>query len=79
MCVWLRLRQQTFLEQILDSGGHLSACCMSADMNHLRMDDSTTAPKQPSASRTPLRRPTAPKSSSSETRIRLHALGGRQR
>jgi peroxiredoxin family protein len=28
-----------FLEQIVDSGGHLWACRMSADMNHLTMDD----------------------------------------
>ena len=28
-----------FLEQIVASGGHLWACRMSADMNHLTMDD----------------------------------------
>ena len=28
-----------FLEQIVDSGGHLWACRMSADMMHLTMDD----------------------------------------
>ena len=28
-----------FLQQIVDSGGHLWACRMSADMNHLTMDD----------------------------------------
>jgi len=28
-----------FLEQIVDSGGHLWACRMSADMNHLTMND----------------------------------------
>jgi peroxiredoxin family protein len=28
-----------FLEQIVDSGGHLWACRMSADMNHLTEDD----------------------------------------
>jgi peroxiredoxin family protein len=28
-----------FLAQIVDSGGHLWACRMSADMNHLTMDD----------------------------------------
>jgi peroxiredoxin family protein len=28
-----------FLEQIVDSGGHLWACRMSADMNHLTLDD----------------------------------------
>ncbi|HVQ86561.1 MAG TPA: DsrE/DsrF/DrsH-like family protein [Actinomycetes bacterium] len=28
-----------FLEQIVDSGGHLWACRMSADMNHLTMVD----------------------------------------
>jgi peroxiredoxin family protein len=28
-----------FLEQIVDSGGHLWACRMSADMNHLTKDD----------------------------------------
>jgi peroxiredoxin family protein len=28
-----------FLEQIVDSGGHLWACRMSADMQHLGMDD----------------------------------------
>ena len=28
-----------FLEQIVESGGHLWACRMSADMNHLTMDD----------------------------------------
>src|SRR5512141_3201181 len=28
-----------FLEQIVASGGHLWACKMSADMNHLTMDD----------------------------------------
>jgi peroxiredoxin family protein len=28
-----------FLEQIKDSGGHFWACRMSADMNHLEMDD----------------------------------------
>jgi peroxiredoxin family protein len=28
-----------FLDQIVDSGGHLWACRMSADMNHLTMDD----------------------------------------
>jgi peroxiredoxin family protein len=28
-----------FLEQIVGSGGHLWACRMSADMNHLTMDD----------------------------------------
>ena len=28
-----------FLEQIVDSGGHLWACRMSADMQHLTMDD----------------------------------------
>ena len=28
-----------FLEQIVDSGGHLWACRMSADMNHLTTDD----------------------------------------
>ena len=28
-----------FLQQIVDSGGHLWACRMSADMNHLEMDD----------------------------------------
>jgi peroxiredoxin family protein len=28
-----------FLEQIVDSGGHLWACRMSADMNHLTIDD----------------------------------------
>jgi peroxiredoxin family protein len=28
-----------FLEQIVASGGHLWACQMSADMNHLTMDD----------------------------------------
>jgi peroxiredoxin family protein len=28
-----------FLGQIVDSGGHLWACRMSADMNHLTMDD----------------------------------------
>jgi peroxiredoxin family protein len=28
-----------FLEQIVDSGGHLWACRMSADMNHLTMAD----------------------------------------
>ncbi len=28
-----------FLEQIVDSGGHLWACRMSADMQHLAMDD----------------------------------------
>jgi peroxiredoxin family protein len=28
-----------FLEQIVDSGGHLWACRMSADMNHLTQDD----------------------------------------
>ena len=28
-----------FLEQIVASGGHLSACRMSADMNHLTKDD----------------------------------------
>ena len=28
-----------FLEQIVDSGGHLWACRMSADMMHLNMDD----------------------------------------
>jgi peroxiredoxin family protein len=28
-----------FLEQIVASGGHLWACRMSADMNHLAMDD----------------------------------------
>jgi peroxiredoxin family protein len=28
-----------FLEQIVDSGGHLWACRMSADMNHLTMED----------------------------------------
>jgi len=29
------------LEQIVDSGGHLWACRMSAEMNHLTMDDLT--------------------------------------
>jgi peroxiredoxin family protein len=28
-----------FLQQIVDSGGHLWACRMSADMNHLTKDD----------------------------------------
>ena len=28
-----------FLQQIVDSGGHLWACRMSADMQHLTMDD----------------------------------------
>jgi len=28
-----------FLQQIVDSGGHLWACQMSADMNHLTMAD----------------------------------------
>src|SRR3954454_11797702 len=28
-----------FLQQIVDSGGHLWACRMSADMQHLEMDD----------------------------------------
>ena len=28
-----------FLDQIVDSGGHLWACRMSADMNHLTSDD----------------------------------------
>jgi peroxiredoxin family protein len=28
-----------FLEQIVDSGGHLWACRMSADMNHLGLED----------------------------------------
>ena len=28
-----------FLQQIVDSGGHLRACRMSADMNHLTEDD----------------------------------------
>jgi len=28
-----------FLDQIVDSGGHLWACRMSADMNHLTADD----------------------------------------
>jgi len=28
-----------FLEQIVASGGHLWACRMSADMNHLTKDD----------------------------------------
>jgi peroxiredoxin family protein len=28
-----------FLQQIVDSGGHLWGCRMSADMNHLTMDD----------------------------------------
>ena len=28
-----------FLQQIVDSGGQLWACRMSADMNHLEMDD----------------------------------------
>ena len=28
-----------FLQQIVDSGGHLWACRMSADMQHLGMDD----------------------------------------
>ena len=28
-----------FMEQIKDSGGHFWACRMSADMNHLEMDD----------------------------------------
>jgi predicted peroxiredoxin len=28
-----------FLEQIVDSGGHLWACRMSADMNHLEEED----------------------------------------
>ena len=28
-----------FMEQIKDSGGHFWACRMSADMNHLKMDD----------------------------------------
>ena len=28
-----------FLEQIVDSGGHLWACRMSADMKHLTEDD----------------------------------------
>ena len=28
-----------FLQQIVDSGGHLWACRMSADMNHLTTDD----------------------------------------
>ena len=28
-----------FLEQIVDSGGHLWACRMSADMQHLTEDD----------------------------------------
>ena len=28
-----------FLEQIVDSGGHLWACRMSADMNHLDEED----------------------------------------
>jgi peroxiredoxin family protein len=28
-----------FLEQIADSGGHLWACRMSADMQHLKMED----------------------------------------
>ncbi len=28
-----------FMEQIKDSGGHFWACRMSADMNHLTMDD----------------------------------------
>ena len=28
-----------FLEQIVAAGGHLWACRMSADMNHLTMDD----------------------------------------
>jgi predicted peroxiredoxin len=28
-----------FLQQIVDSGGHLWACRMSADMQHLELDD----------------------------------------
>ena len=47
-----------FLEQIVDSGGHLWACRMSADMNHLTRTTSTTRSRASSAPPTSSRRPT---------------------
>ena len=55
-----------FLEQIVDSGGHLWACRMSADMKHLTRTTSTTRSRPSSAPPTSSRRPTARSCCSSE-------------
>ena len=58
-----------FLQQIVDSGGHLWACRMSADMQHLEMETSTTRSRPSSAPPTSSRRPPAPSCCSSERSV----------